>query len=78
MVSFLRRMIWPALAVVIASSTALAQEAAKQNLPTDQAVPSLMFFTLGAGLFVAIGAFVMFLRKRSNREATKRGLDLKR
>jgi nitrate reductase gamma subunit len=45
-----------------------------QTLPTDQAIPSLMFFTLFAGLAIAIGALIFFLRRRSNRRAMERVL----
>ena len=38
-------------------------------------VSTLMFFTLGIVLFVAIVAFVGFLRKRSNREAADRAIN---
>lgn len=50
---------------------ALAQQSEEQ-LSTDEAVPALMLFTLGAGLVVAIGLLVWFLRSRSNRAAMKR------
>ena len=77
MASYFKRFMLLMLATGAPGFSAIAQDAAKQNLPTDQAVPSLMFFTLGAFLLVAIVTFVMFLRNRSNREATKRGLDIK-
>lgn len=54
----------------------VAQQSRDSNLSTDQAIPSLMFFTLGAVLLIAVGAFVYFLRKRSNREATERALGM--
>jgi hypothetical protein len=62
-------LVWPAYQA-FAQQTQPAQPA-----PTDAPVPDLMFFTLGAVLIIAIGAFVMFLRKRSNREATDRALN---
>lgn len=56
---------------LLAATPALAQQA-DQTLPADQAIPSLMFFTLIAALGVGIGALLYFLRKRSNREAMER------
>jgi heme/copper-type cytochrome/quinol oxidase subunit 2 len=38
-------------------------------------ISSLMFFTLGIVLVIAIGSFVWFLRKRSNRAAADRVLN---
>ena len=64
----LTMMLWPALALA-------QQPQAAQPAPTDAPVPDLMFFTLGAALIIAVGAFVMFLRTRSNREATNRALN---
>jgi hypothetical protein len=37
-------------------------------------IPALALMTLGAGIAFAATQMVFFLRKRSNREATKRGL----
>lgn len=56
-------MLWPAAAL------AQADPAPQQSLPTDQAIPGLMFFTLIAGIVVAGAALAVFLRRRSNREA---------
>lgn len=39
-------------------------------------VPSLMFMTLGTGLLIAVGMLFYFHRKRSNRNAYKRALDI--
>ena len=39
-------------------------------------VLSLMFMTLAAALLIAVGMLVYFLRKRSNRDAYKRALDI--
>lgn len=38
----------------------------------DQMTGQLMFFTLGAGLLIAIALMMYFLRKRSNRAAAER------
>ncbi len=48
---------------------------AQDNVPVDTAISALMFFTIGAALAVAIGGFVFFLRKRSNREGADRVLN---
>jgi Flp pilus assembly protein protease CpaA len=56
------------------AAAAWAQEAPGQTLPTDQAIPGLMFFTLFAGLAIAVGALIFFLRRRSNRAAMQRVL----
>jgi hypothetical protein len=45
-----------------------------QGVATDTAIPSLMFFTLGSVLLIAIVSFALFLRKRSNRDAASRAL----
>jgi hypothetical protein len=42
-------------------------------LSGNEMVPTLMFGTFGIVLVVAIGALLWFLRKRSNRDAYKRG-----
>jgi hypothetical protein len=60
-------------AALLSPLTAAAQDAG-QTLPAETAIPTLMFFTLVAGLAVAVGAFVYFLRKRSNRAAAARAL----
>ena len=48
------------------------------SLPVEQgsnaAVPSLMFFTLGAGLIIGIVGFAYFLTSRRNRAAAERAL----
>ena len=64
------------LPLSIISNNAFAQEVAGQTIPSETAIPALMFFTLGAGLFVALASFAYFLRKRSNRDATVKGLGL--
>jgi hypothetical protein len=38
-------------------------------------ISSLMFFTLGIALLIAVGGFAWFLRKRSNRDAADRALN---
>ncbi len=40
----------------------------------DAPITWLMFFTLGAGIFVAAGMFVVFLRSRHNREVAATAL----
>jgi hypothetical protein len=42
-------------------------------MTNSELVPSLMFTTLGAGVLVGVVALLWFLRKRSNRDAYKRG-----
>jgi len=59
---------------------ATALDAVAQNAPppaevAGEPVSSLMFFTLGGVLLIAIGSFAWFLRKRSNRDAADRALD---
>ena len=46
-----------AFLVPMISAAAGAQEVAQEQgqLPTDQAIPGLMFFTLGAVLLIAVG-----------------------
>jgi hypothetical protein len=56
------------------ASAAFAQEPGQQ-VPDDQAIPSLMFFTLFAALAIGIGGLMYFLRKRSNRDVLTRGSD---
>jgi hypothetical protein len=41
----------------------------------DQPISWLMFFTLGAGIFVAAGLFLNFLRSRHNREIAALALE---
>lgn len=62
------------------TATAYAQQSpADPNAPATQPPPGademtgqLMFFTLGAGLLIAILALLYFLRSRSNRAAAER------
>lgn len=37
-------------------------------MDSQQLVPSLMLFTLGAVFLIAVGSFAWFLRKRRNRQ----------
>lgn len=68
-------------AIILGASAfaASAADALAQTPPTAEVagepVSTLMFFTLGAVLLLAIGSFIWFLRKRSNREAADRALD---
>lgn len=61
-----------ATALVLLTPTIAWAQQADQNFPTDQAIPSLMFFTLGAALLIGIGGLIYFLRRRSNRAAMER------
>lgn len=54
---------------------ALAQSPPPPAEVQGEPVSTLMFFTLGIALVLAIGAFAWFLRKRSNRAAAERALD---
>lgn len=77
MTSKINLMALPAALVALfgTASLALAQtveNAPQQTAPTDAAIPSLMFFTLGVGLILALGVLALFLSNRSNREATNR------
>ena len=63
----------PTAALLLLPDAAHAQE----KLPDNTAIPSLMFFTLGAVLLVAIALLVSFMRKRSNREAMDKVLNPK-
>jgi hypothetical protein len=58
----------------------VAAYAQDTNPPAPAASPGepvsmLMFFTLGAVLLIAIGAFAWFLRSRSNRDAADRAMN---
>jgi hypothetical protein len=54
------------------STAAWAQNAPPPAEVAGEPVSALMFFTLGAGLLVAVGLMTWFLRKRSNRAAAER------
>jgi hypothetical protein len=58
------------------AAVAMAQEREQPGLPAETAIPLLMFFTLGAALLIGIGVLAWYLRKRSNRDAMRRALDL--
>lgn len=69
-----------ALLASVLATAALAQDALAQDAPAPaevagEPISTLMFFTIGAALAIAIGAFVFFLRSRSNRAAAERALD---
>lgn len=64
-----------AAATVALPAVALAQNPPPPAEVQGEPVSTLMFFTLGIALLLAIGAFVWFLRKRSNRDAAERALD---
>lgn len=49
-----------------------AAYAQAEQVPADQAIPSLMYFILFAALAIGIGGLIYFLRSRSNRAAMKR------
>jgi hypothetical protein len=61
-------------ALLLMPAWAFAQEPAQQ-IPTDEAIPGLMFFTLFAALGIGIAGLIYFLRKRSNRAAMRRTLN---
>lgn len=66
------------LNVVLASlwsTAALAQNAPPPAEVAGEPISTLMFFTFGAALAIAIGALLFFLRSRSNRAAAERALD---
>lgn len=45
-------------------------------MAADEMSGWLMFMTFGLVLLIAIGSFVWFLRRRSNREAAKEAFDI--
>jgi hypothetical protein len=58
-------------ALTLAATTVVAQGTAPTE--TGNADPGyLMMFTLGAALLIGVGLLVLFLRKRSNRDAMRR------
>ncbi len=71
----MKSMIIGVTALAATAADALAQNAPPPAEVAGEPVSSLMFFTLGIVLLLAIGSFVWFLRKRSNREAAERALD---
>lgn len=65
------------LGLAFVSAPAFAQDT-KPPAPAEvhgEPISTLMFFTLGIVLVIAIGAFAWFLRSRSNRKATDRALN---
>lgn len=64
-----------ALLASLLSTAALAQDAPAPAEVAGEPISTLMFFTIGAALAIAVGAFVFFLRSRSNRAAAERALD---
>ena len=64
-----------ALLTGMLATAAIAQNAPAPAEGAGEPVSTLMFFTFGAALAIAIGAFVFFLRSRSNRAAAERALD---
>jgi LPXTG-motif cell wall-anchored protein len=71
----MRRMTLAVAALAASAANALAQNAPPPAEVGGEPISSLMFFTLGAILLLAIGSFVWFLRKKSNRAAADRALD---
>jgi hypothetical protein len=63
------------IALALTTATALAQNAPPPAEVAGEPVSTLMFFTLGAALMLAVGLFAWFLRKKSNRAAAERALD---
>lgn len=67
-----------AMPALFAPTLALAQaveQTRDQTVPTDTALPSLMFFTFGIALVIGLGLLALLLRKRSNRAALDRTLN---
>lgn len=64
-----------ALSLAVTFSAAAAQTAPPPAEVYGEPISSLMFFTLGAPLVLAVGALFWFLRKRSNRAAADRALN---
>jgi hypothetical protein len=63
------------VALAVSAAEAVAQNAPPPAEVDGEPVSWLMFFTLGAVLLLAIGSFMWFLRKKSNRAAADRALD---
>lgn len=66
---------WRELAIAVAmtafATRAFAQDAGPSAAPADP-IGMLMMFTIGAALALGILMLVLFLRKRSNRDAMRR------
>lgn len=71
--------LWLAMTAMSASAFAQGTPADPNTAPAtqppagaDEMTGQLMFFTLGAGLLIAVVAMMYFLRSRSNRAAADR------
>lgn len=71
----MNRVFLPVLPYIIAAGSAFAQSPPPPAEVHGEPLSSLMFFTLGAALLLAVGGFLWFLRKRSNRDAADRALN---
>jgi ABC-type uncharacterized transport system permease subunit len=69
------RWIIPVFLAVTFATSAFAQNAPAPAEVQGEPISLLMFFTLGGAALIAVGLFVWFLRKRSNREAADRALN---
>jgi hypothetical protein len=65
----------PILLLISLATPALAQNAPPPAEVQGEPISALMFFTLGGAALVAVGLFLWFLRKRSNRAAADRALN---
>jgi hypothetical protein len=61
--------------LILAALPAAAQSPPPPAEVAGEPISSLMFFTLGTALVLAVGGLVWFLRKRSNRAAADRALN---
>ena len=69
---------WVPLTALVASAGVAAAQAVPPVATSDDAVVAPLFsFTFIAAIAVAGAALAYFLRKRSNRDATAKGLGLK-
>lgn len=73
----LKRCYVAAIGAATVASNAVAQVATPDTAADEAVVPSLFSFTFFAVLLVALIALGYFLRRRSNRDATAKGLGLK-
>jgi hypothetical protein len=65
----------PAFLYIAMATSAFAQSPPPPAEVAGEPISTLMLFTLGAVLLLAIGSLVWFLRKRSNRDAADRALN---